>query len=305
MADNQSSTPVTNGASEGKASSHEGEGLTGSLVFDCNPQFAGAPEIDPTAIIAPSAIVRGNVVIGPEVVVKDHAIIEGEVTLGQGTVVEPFVVIRGPSVIGKYNHFYQFASIGEACQDLKYRGEATKLFIGDHNTFREHCSVHRGTTQGLGETRVGSYNLFMVNTHVAHDCVVGDHCIFSNNATLAGHVTIGDFVIFGGLAAIHQFGRVGAHAFVAGMAALNMDVPPYVMAAGHYAKAYGINKVGLARRGFSEEQISAIKKAYGIFYLKHKTVEESLPLLEELAAQEPVVQPFIDFIKANGRGIIR
>ncbi len=305
MADNQSSTPVTNGAPEGKAPSHEGEGLTGSLVFDCNPKFAGAPEIDPSAIIAPSAIVRGNVVIGPEVVVKDHAIIEGEVTLGQGTVVEPFVVIRGPSVIGKYNHFYQFASIGEACQDLKYRGEATKLFIGDHNTFREHCSVHRGTTQGLGETRVGSYNLFMVNTHVAHDCVVGDHCIFSNNATLAGHVTIGDFVIFGGLAAIHQFGRVGAHAFVAGMAALNMDVPPYVMAAGHYAKAYGINKVGLARRGFSEEQISAIKKAYGLFYLKHKTVEESLPLLEELAAQEPVVQPFVDFIKANGRGIIR
>lgn len=305
MADNQSSTSVTNGAPEGKAPSHEGEGLTGSLVFDCNPKFAGAPEIDPSAIIAPSAIVRGNVVIGPEVVVKDHAIIEGEVTLGQGTVVEPFVVIRGPSVIGKYNHFYQFASIGEACQDLKYRGEATKLFIGDHNTFREHCSVHRGTTQGLGETRVGSYNLFMVNTHVAHDCVVGDHCIFSNNATLAGHVTIGDFVIFGGLAAIHQFGRVGAHAFVAGMAALNMDVPPYVMAAGHYAKAYGINKVGLARRGFSEEQISAIKKAYGLFYLKHKTVEESLPLLEELAAQEPVVQPFVDFIKANGRGIIR
>ncbi len=329
MADNQSSTPVTSstpagtaaadptaGASSAQASAtgvnsarasatHEGEGVTGSLVFNCNPTIEGTPQIDPTALIAPSAIVRGKVVIGPDVVIKDHALIEGEVTLGQGTVVEPFVVIRGPTEIGAYNHFYQFASIGEACQDLKYRGEPTKLYIGDHNTFREHCSVHRGTTQGLGETRVGSYNLFMVNTHVAHDCIVGDHCIFSNNATLAGHVTIGDYVIFGGLAAIHQFGRVGAHAFVAGMAALNMDVPPYVMAAGHYAKAYGINKVGLTRRGFSEEQISAIKKAYAIFYLKHKTLEEALPLLDELAATEPVVQPFVDFIKANGRGIIR
>ena len=329
MADNQSSTPVTSstpagtaaadptaGASSAQASAtgvnsarasatHEGEGVTGSLVFNCNPTIEGTPQIDPTALIAPSAIVRGKVVIGPDVVIKDHALIEGEVTLGQGTVVEPFVVIRGPTEIGAYNHFYQFASIGEACQDLKYRGEPTKLYIGDHNSFREHCSVHRGTTQGLGETRVGSYNLFMVNTHVAHDCIVGDHCIFSNNATLAGHVTIGDYVIFGGLAAIHQFGRVGAHAFVAGMAALNMDVPPYVMAAGHYAKAYGINKVGLTRRGFSEEQISAIKKAYAIFYLKHKTLEEALPLLDELAATEPVVQPFVDFIKANGRGIIR
>lgn len=305
MADNQSSTPVTNSATSAAPNSHEGEGLTGSVVFDCNPKYEGEPQIDASATIAESALIRGKVVIGPDVVIKDHAIIEGEVTIGQGTVIEPFVVIRGPSEIGKYNHFYQFASIGEACQDLKYRGEPTKLYIGDYNTFREHCSVHRGTIQGLGETRVGSYNLFMVNTHVAHDCIVGDHCIFSNNATLAGHVTIGDHVIFGGLSAIHQFGRVGAHAFVAGMAALNMDVPPYVMAAGHYAKAYGINKVGLARRGFTEEQISAIKKAYSIFYLKHKTLEEALPLLEELAEKEAVVKPFVDFVKANGRGIIR
>ena len=214
-------------------------------------------------------------------------------------------MIRGPSVIGSNNHFYQFCSIGEANQDLKYKGEATKLLIGDDNTFREHCTVHRGTVQGLSETKIGSRNLFMVNAHVAHDCIIGNNCIFANNATLAGHVVIGDYVIFGGLSAIHQFGRVGSHAFVAGMAALNMDVPPYVMAAGHYAKPFGINKVGLARRGFSESTISAIKKAYMIIYHKHLTIEEAIPKLEELAQSESAVTPLLDFIKENGRGIVR
>ena len=285
---------------------HEGnEIVTGSKAFALASDFAGTPEVDPSAKIATSAILRGAVKIHADVVIKDHVIIEGEVEIGAGTVVEPFVVMRGPTIIGQNNHFYQFGSIGEACQDLKYRGENTRLIIGDNNTFREHCSVHRGTEQGLGETKVGSCNLFMVNTHVAHDCVIGDHCIFANNATLAGHVTIGDYVIFGGLSAIHQFGRVGAHAFVAGMAALNMDVPPYVMAAGHYAKPFGINKVGLARRGFSESAINAIKKAYMIIYHKHLTIEEAIPQLEELAAKESAVQTLVDFIKVNGRGIVR
>lgn len=298
MAEKESGTPESGNAVRT-------EEKTGSRAYPLPTSYDGEPEIDPSAQVAPTAILRGRVKVGPQVVIRDHVIIEGEVSLGEGTVVEPFVVIHGPTEIGCYNHFYQFASIGENCQDLKYLGEPTKLFIGDNNTFREHCSVHRGTTQGLGETRVGSNNLFMINTHVAHDCIVGDHCIFSNNATLAGHVTIGDYVIFGGLAAIHQFGRVGSHAFVAGMAALNMDVPPYVMAAGHYAKPFGINKVGLARRGFSESAIAAIKKAYMIIYHKHLTLEEALPQLEELAAKEGAVQPLIDFIRADGRGIIR
>lgn len=281
------------------------EELTGVRAYALHMSFDGQPEIDASAQVADTAILRGHVVVGPHVVIKDHVIIEGDITIGEGCVIEPFCVIHGPSEIGSYNHFYQYCSIGEACQDLKYLGEDTKLFIGNDNTFREHCSVHRGTLQGLKETRVGSNNLFMVNTHVAHDCIVGDHCIFSNNATLAGHVTIGDYVIFGGLAAIHQFGRVGAHAFVAGMAALNMDVPPYVMAAGHYAKPFGINKVGLSRRGFSDSAISAIKHAYMIIYHKHLTIEEALPLLEEEAKKESAVQPLVDFIKENGRGIIR
>lgn len=281
---------------------HENTGVSPELL---KQEITGTPVIAESARIAPSAIIRGAVVIKDNVVVKDHALIEGEVTIGENCVIEPFAVIRGPSVIGKNNHFYQFCSIGEACQDLKYNGEPTTLTIGDFNTFREHCSVHRGTMQGLKETRVGSHNLFMINTHVAHDCIVGDHCIFSNNATLAGHVVIGDYVIFGGLSAIHQFGRVGSHAFIAGMAALNMDVPPYVMAAGHYAKPFGINKVGLARRGFSESAISAIKKAYMIIYHKQLTIDEAIVQLEELAQKESAVQPLLDFLKENGRGIVR
>ncbi len=287
------------------SSAHKGEELTGSKAYPLVHTFEGQSTISSTAKIAPSAILRGKVVIGDDVIIKDNVIIEGEVTIGSGCVIEPFCVIRGPSVIGSNNHFYQFCSIGEANQDLKYKGEATKLLIGDDNTFREHCTVHRGTVQGLSETKIGSRNLFMVNAHVAHDCIIGNNCIFANNATLAGHVVIGDYVIFGGLSAIHQFGRVGSHAFIAGMAALNMDVPPYVMAAGHYAKPFGINKVGLARRGFSESTISAIKKAYMIIYHKHLTIEEAIPKLEELAQSESAVTPLLDFIKENGRGIVR
>ena len=256
-------------------------------------------KIDPSAKIGP------EVTLGRDVTVRENVIIEGRVSIGDECVIEPFCVIRGPAEIGARNHIYQFCSIGEGCQDLKYHGEPTTLTIGDDNTIREHCSMHRGTVQGRGTTTVGSHNLFMINTHVAHDCIVGDHCIFSNNATLAGHVTIGDWVIFGGLAAIHQFGRVGCHAFVAGMAALNMDVPPYVMAAGHYAKPFGINKVCLQRRGFSPEAIRAISKAYMIIYKHHLTIEEALPQVEELAKDFPEVQPLVDFLKADGRGIIR
>lgn len=281
------------------------EELTGTKAFPLTHTYEGTPVVAASAQVASSAILRGKVVIGDDVVIKDHVIIEGEVSIGSGCVIEPFCVIRGPSTIGSNNHFYQFCSIGETNQDLKFKGEATKLIIGDDNTFREHCTVHRGTVQGLSETKVGCRNLFMVNAHVAHDCIIGDNCIFANNATLAGHVVIGDYVIFGGLSAIHQFGRVGSHAFIAGMAALNMDVPPYVMAAGHYAKPFGINKVGLARRGFSAEAVAAIRKAYMIIYHKHLTIEDAIPLLEDLAKEESAVQPLVDFVKVNGRGIVR
>lgn len=261
--------------------------------------------IDASAKIHETAIVSAEANIGANVVIGAYSIVEGEVTIGEGSIVEPHCVIRSLTTIGKNCHIYQFCSIGEGCQDLKYKGERTTLEIGDNNTIREHCTLHRGTVQGHSNTKVGSNNLFMVNTHVAHDCIIGDNCIFANNATLAGHVTIGDYVIFGGLAAIHQFGRVGSHAFIAGMAALNMDVPPYVLAAGHYAKAHGINKIGLERRGFTKEAIKAIRSAYMTVYHKHLTIEEALPQLDELAQQHSEVQIFADFVRENGRGIVR
>ncbi len=261
--------------------------------------------IDSSAVIDKSANISDKAQIGANVIIKANVIIEDDVVIGDNCVIEPFCVLRGPTTIGKSNHIYQFCSIGEACQDLKYKGEKTTLTIGDNNTIREHCTIHRGTVQGLGTTTIGSNNLFMVNVHVAHDCVIGDNCIFANNATLAGHVTIGSHVIFGGLSAIHQFGRVGSHAFIAGMAALNMDVPPFVMAAGHYAKPFGINKVGLARRGFNEDTIRAIKKAYMIIYHKKNTIEEAIPQVQDLANEHPQLQELVDFLKQSGRGIVR
>ena len=258
-----------------------------------------------TGIIDPSAKIGPDVVLGKNVTIRENVIIEGNVTIGDDCIFEPFSIIRGPTTIGKGNHFYQFCSIGEACQDLKYAGEPTTLTIGDNNVIREHVSMHRGTVQGLGTTTIGSNNLFMINTHIAHDCVIGNNCIFSNNATLAGHVVIDDWVVFGGLAAIHQFGRVGCHAMVGGMAALNMDVPPYVMAAGHYAKPFGINKRGLQRRGFSDEAISAIFKSYMLLYKKHLTIEDAIVEIEKIAADFEEVKPLVDFLKEHGRGIVR
>lgn len=255
--------------------------------------------IHETAIVHPDAIIGAGVEIGA------YTLIGAEVEIGDDCWIGPHVVIKGPTKIGQRNRIFQFCSIGEDCQDKKYAGERTFLEIGDDNVIRETCTFHRGTAQDEGVTRVGSRNLFMINVHVAHDCRIGDDCIFANNATLAGHVHIGSEVIFGGHAAIHQFGRVGSHAFIAGCAALNKDVPPYVMAAGLYAKPFGVNSEGLRRRGYSAEAISAIKKAYKIIFRSGKTIAEVLPELEELNKQQPEIGIMIDFLQHSQRGIIR
>ena len=261
--------------------------------------------IHPSAVIHETAIIHADAVIGAHVEIGPWTVVGAEVEIGDGSWVGSHVVIKGPTKIGQGNKIFQFCSIGEDCQDKKYKGERTALEIGDHNVIREHCTFHRGTVQDQALTKVGSRNLFMVNVHVAHDCVIGDDYIFANNATLAGHVFIGDWVIFGGLAAIHQFGRVGSHAFVAGMAALNKDVPPYVMAAGHYAKPFGVNSEGLKRRGYSPEAITMVKRAYKLLYRQGLTIEAALPELEAMAAEEPAVALFVDFLKQNERGIVR
>ena len=258
-----------------------------------------AATIHSTALVHASAELDADVVIGP------YTVIGPDVCIGHGTHIGAHCVIEGKTTIGSDNRIFHFVSLGAVPQDKKYAGERTFLEIGDANVIREHCTFHRGTVQDQSLTKVGSRNLFMVNVHVAHDCMIGDDCIFANNATLAGHVHIGDWVIFGGLAAIHQFGRVGSHAFIAGMAALNKDVPPYVMAAGHYATPFGINSEGLRRRGFSAEAISAVKRAYKELYRSGKTIEEVMPALESMAQNEPAVALFVDFLKKNERGIIR
>ncbi len=261
--------------------------------------------IHESAVIHATAIIHEGARIGANVEIGPWSLIGADVEIGDECTIASHVVIKGPTKIGSRNRIFQFCSIGEDCQDKKYKGERTFLEIGDDNVIREHCTIHRGTVQEQSLTRIGSRNLLMVNVHVAHDCIIGDDCIFANNATLAGHVHIGDWVIFGGLSAIHQFGRVGSHAFVAGMAALNKDVPPYVMAAGHYAKPFGVNSEGLKRRGFTPEAISAVKKAYKLIYRQGLTVEEALPELEALAAEEVAVAPLVEFLKLNDRGIVR
>jgi UDP-N-acetylglucosamine acyltransferase len=261
--------------------------------------------IDQASNIHPTAIIEGDVVLGAGVRVGPYSVIQGDVEIGEGSQIGSHVVIKGSTKIGKNNRIFQFASIGEDCQDLKYAGELTRLEIGDNNVIRESVTMHRGTVQDHALTKIGNNSLFMINAHVAHDCTIGNYCIFANNATLAGHVTIGDNVIFGGQAAIHQFGKVGSHAFIGGCAAVNKDVPPYVMAVGNYARPVAVNTEGLLRRGFSKEAIKAVRQAYKILYRSGNTLEEALEQLVSLAAEFPEVAVFTDFLKQNGRGIVR
>lgn len=255
--------------------------------------------ISELAVIDPGAQIGNNVKIGP------FCYIGKDVIIGDDCELNSHVVIKGPTTIGKGNRFFQFASIGEECQDLKYKGEPTQLIIGDNNTFRESCTIHRGTIQDNSLTQIGSNNLFMAYTHVAHDCMVGSHCILANNASIAGHVHVGDWAILGGMTAVHQFCHIGAHSFVAASSLILKDIPPYVMASGSAAKPFGLNSEGLKRRGFSPEIISEIKRAYKVVYRQGNSVEEAIAALAKLAEQHPEIKLFSDFIQASSRGIIR
>jgi len=261
--------------------------------------MASHPNIHPTALVAPSAKLAADVEVGA------YSIIGADVELGAGCRVGPHVVINGPTRIGRENKFFQFASIGDAPQDKKYKGEPTRLEIGDRNLFRESCTVNRGTTHDQGVTRIGNDNLFMVYSHVAHDCVVGNNTVFANCAALGGHVEVGDWVIIGGLSAIHQFCKVGAHAFLGGGSIVTRDVPPYVMVAGNPAKPHTVNSAGLKRRGFTEEQIRNIRDAYRILYRSKLKLTEATERLRALSAEQPEIQPFVDFLKIATRSIAR
>ncbi|MBH2722312.1 acyl-ACP--UDP-N-acetylglucosamine O-acyltransferase [Serratia ureilytica] len=261
--------------------------------------------IDQTAFIHPSAIVEEGAVIGAGVHIGPFCYVGSQVEIGAGTVLKSHVVVNGITKIGRDNQIYQFASIGEVNQDLKYAGEPTRVEVGDRNRIRESVTIHRGTEQGTGLTKVGNDNLLMVNVHVAHDCVVGNACVLANNATLAGHVEIDDHAIIGGMTAIHQFCIIGAHVMVGGCSGVAQDVPPFVIAQGNHATPFGVNAVGLKRRGFDKDEMQAIRNAYKILYRSEKTLDEAKAEIEALAKEQPVVQQYLDFFTRSTRGIIR
>jgi UDP-N-acetylglucosamine acyltransferase len=255
--------------------------------------------IDARAIVSPQAQLAADVKVGA------FSIIGPQVSIGARTVIEPHAVIGGPCSIGEDNHIHPFASLGSAPQDKKYRGEPTRLEIGDRNVFRENCTVNRGTTHDQGVTRIGNDNLFMAYAHVAHDCQIGNQTVFANCASLGGHVEVADWVIIGGLSAVHQFAKIGVHAFLGGGTILSRDVPPYVMVTGNPAVPHTINSEGLKRRGFGEEQIRTIREAFRILYRSELKLAAALERLELLAQGHAEIRPFVDFIHASNRSLVR
>ncbi|MDE1922889.1 MAG: acyl-ACP--UDP-N-acetylglucosamine O-acyltransferase [Gammaproteobacteria bacterium] len=255
--------------------------------------------IDARAIISPRAELGLDVHVGPFTIIGD------DVTIGSGTRIGPHAVINGPTRIGRDNQIFQFASIGDAPQDKKYRGEPTRLEIGDRNVIREFVTINRGTTHDRGVTSIGDDNLFMAYAHVAHDCRVGDKIVMANCATLGGHVEVGDWVIMGGLSAVHQFARIGAHCFIANNAAITRDVPPYVMAIGQPAVPHSVNSEGLKRRGFTTEQIRNIRRAYRTLYRSGLKLSTAIEELERASLTQPEIAPFVAFIKQSSRSIVR
>ena len=257
--------------------------------------------ISPHAIIDPKAQLGEGVHVGP------FSIIGPNVSIGDHTQVGPHVVINGPCQIGSHNQIFQFSSIGEAPQDKKYRGEPTQLLIGDHNVIRESVTIHRGTVQDAGLTKIGNHNLLMAGMHVAHDCVIGDHTVIANNVALAGHVIVNNHVLIGGGAAISQFNRVGVHAFVGGMTAVvGKDVPPFVKVTGPKAQLCGLNVIGLQRAGFDSESIAHIRQAYKILYRQNLLTQEACDKIAALdCANTPSVQQFLHFVQETKQGILR
>ena len=255
--------------------------------------------IHPSAVIAPGAELDHGVRVGP------YAVIGPQVRIGRDSSIGPHSVIEGRTTVGCENQIFQFASVGAIPQDKKYQGEDSRLTIGDRNTIREFATLNTGTTGGGLVTRIGNDNLFMVYSHVGHDCQIGNNVILANCATLAGHVLLEDYVGVGGLAAIHQFSRVGESAYLGGGAMVSLDVPPYCVAQGDRARLFGLNLIGLKRRGFGEEQLNALKKAYRTLFAEGLTLKEAVDRTRQEQASSPEVVHLTDFIASSQRGICR
>jgi UDP-N-acetylglucosamine acyltransferase len=255
--------------------------------------------IDPRAVIAPTAQLADDVEIGPFAVIGDNVVIGPRCWIG------PHAVVNGPTTLGADNRVFQFASLGDAPQDKKYKGEPTRLEIGDRNVFREYCTVNRGTVTGNGVTRLGNDNMLLAYTHVGHDCTLGNHIVLSNLVMLGGHVELGDWVIMSGYAGAHQFSKIGAHAFIGNNTAVTRDVPPYVLAAGHPAEPRTINSEGLKRRGFSAEQIRNIKQSYRVLYRSDLRLDDAVVQLQAMAEEHEELRIFVDFIGTATRSLVR
>ena len=252
-----------------------------------------------TAIVSKSASVADDATVGAYTIIGD------DVVIGSGTRIDSHVVVNGPTVIGRDNHIYQFASVGDDPQDKKYAGEPTTLTIGDRNTIREFCTISRGTVQGDGETTMGDDNWIMAYVHIAHDCHIGSNTIFANNATLAGHVHIGDWVILAGFSVAHQFCRIGAHAFLGMYSGVSRDVPPYTMVFGTPGVPRGINSEGLKRRDFDTQQIRNIKEAYRTIYRKGLKLDAAIEQLEQRVSDQPELAILLESLRSSERGIVR
>ncbi len=253
----------------------------------------------PTAIIHPKAKLADDVQVGAYSIIDEH------VEIGAGTKIGPHVVVTGHTRIGKNNQIFQFCSIGEVPQDKKYAGEPTRLEIGDNNVIRESCTFNIGTVQDVGVTRMGNNNWVMAYVHVAHDCQIGNNVIFANSTQLAGHVIIDDFVILGGFTGVHQFCQIGAHVMTAVGTVLLHDIPPYVKVSGSPAAPHGINSEGLKRRGFTNDALLGIKRAYKTLYRSELTLEQAKVQLSQQLAEHPEVQIMADFLNRSQRGIVR
>lgn len=255
--------------------------------------------IHPTAIIDPSAEIAPDAVIGP------YTIVKGNTSIGSGTVIASHVVIDEHTSIGPDCRIFQYASVGAAPQDLKYKGEVTYLKVGRGTVIREFVTINRGTGVGGGITEVGDENFLMAYCHVAHDCKTGRRVILANNSTLAGHCELGNFANIGGFTAIHQFVRVGDHAYIGGKSVVVKDIPPYVISAGDRATLHGLNKVGMRRSDFSEETITELKRTYRILFRIGLTLNEALERVRAEVNQVPEVKAFVEFVQSSSRGITR
>jgi UDP-N-acetylglucosamine acyltransferase len=260
---------------------------------------SGATKIHPMAQIDPGATIGAGTSAGP------FSVIGAGVTLGPDCTIHPHAVIAGAATLGARNVVYPFACLGMDPQDLKYRGEPTRLEIGDDNIFREGVTVHRGTAGGGGVTRVGSGNLLMAGTHIAHDCQVADRIVFANAATLAGHVAVENGATVGAFSGVHQFCRVGRHAYIGGYSVITQDALPYMLTVGNRARSYGVNVIGLERRGFSQEAIQGLKRAYRILFRSRLTLEAAFARLDEEMSDLEDVAYLAAFIRGSQRGVIR